>query len=82
MRLHIRPSVLQALEDLYSHYDGSVRNSTGGIVQLVYGDDGLDPVSMEGKDGKPCEFARVLNNVCVMNTRAADQEVLLPKVNE
>ena len=34
-----------------AQYDHTVRNSTGGIVQLVYGDDGLDPVSMEGKDG-------------------------------
>lgn len=25
-----------------------VRNSAGGIVQLAYGDDGLDPLTMEG----------------------------------
>ena len=45
-------------------YDNTVRNSTGGIVQLRYGDDGLDPVSMEGKDGTPVDFRRLLMRVC------------------
>lgn len=57
--------LMKALEDLSIQYDGTVRNSTGGIVQLVYGDDGLDPVYMEGKDGKPVDFKRLL-----MRTRA------------
>lgn len=30
------------------HYDLSVRNSIGEVVQFVYGGDGLDPCSMEG----------------------------------
>lgn len=37
----------------------------GGIVQLIYGDDGLDPVFMEGRDGAPVDFKRLL-----MRTRA------------
>lgn len=54
---------LQALEDLYVHYDQTVRNAAGGIVQFSYGDDGLDPVVMEGKDGKPLDFERLLAKV-------------------
>jgi DNA-directed RNA polymerase III subunit RPC1 len=46
-----------------SQYDNTVRNSTGGIVQLLYGDDGLDPVSMEGKDGTPVDFRRLFMRV-------------------
>jgi DNA-directed RNA polymerase III subunit RPC1 len=53
----------QALEDLYVHYDATVRNAAGGIVQFAYGDDGLDPVVMEGKDGKPLDFERLLAKV-------------------
>ena len=26
--------LMKALEDLYTHYDGSVRNAAGGIVQV------------------------------------------------
>jgi hypothetical protein len=53
----------QALEDLYVHYDATVRNAAGGIVQFAYGDDGLDPVVMEGKDGRPLDFERLLAKV-------------------
>ncbi len=37
-----------------------MRNSESNLVQFRYGDDGLDPVAMEGKDGKTLAFARVL----------------------
>ena len=40
-----------------------VRNSAGGIVQLTYGDDGLDPVAMEAQEGKPVDLARSLSVV-------------------
>lgn len=55
--------VLQALEDLYVHYDQTVRNAASGIVQFTYGDDGMDPVTMEGKDGQPLDFKRTLAKV-------------------
>ncbi|DBB09251.1 hypothetical protein WJX82_001205 [Trebouxia sp. C0006] len=55
--------LMKSLEDLYTHYDGTVRNSASGIVQLTYGDDGLDPVSMEGKDGTPIDFVRTLSQI-------------------
>ena len=58
---------VQSLEDLSSHYDLTVRNSEGYIVQFLYGGDGLDPAAMEGKD-KPVDFSRVLHHVrvCMM----------------
>lgn len=34
-----------------------MRNSVGGIVQFTYGDDGLDPSSLEG-DAQPLDFNR------------------------
>ena len=55
----------QALEDLYTHYDMTVRNAAGGIVQFVYGDDGMDPVTMEGKGASALDFDKVLGKVCV-----------------
>lgn len=41
--------LLQSLEDLVVHYDGSVRNAEGDIIQFNYGCDSLDPTYMEGK---------------------------------
>ncbi|KAK3262168.1 hypothetical protein CYMTET_28960, partial [Cymbomonas tetramitiformis] len=69
----------RSLEDLFSHYDGTVRNCAGGIVQLSYGDDGLDPVSMEGDAGQPVHFARQMNNECWHTIRDPEEPVLLPE---
>uniref|UniRef100_A0A7S3JTW6 DNA-directed RNA polymerase subunit n=1 Tax=Aureoumbra lagunensis TaxID=44058 RepID=A0A7S3JTW6_9STRA len=51
--------LMKALEDLSVQYDGTVRNSESNIVQLVFGDDGLDPGKMEANDG-PVDFDRLL----------------------
>ncbi|KAI9205133.1 uncharacterized protein BJ171DRAFT_441903 [Polychytrium aggregatum] len=53
--------LMKALEDLTAHYDRSVRNASGGVVQFVYGDDGLDPASIEGAQ-QPVEFVRNLQH--------------------
>lgn len=53
--------LMKALEDLVCHYDQSVRDSYGGLVQFKYGDDGLDPVMIEGNQ-QPVDFKRTLNH--------------------
>lgn len=53
--------LMKALEDLYVHYDASVRNAAGGVVQLRYGEDGMDPMGMEGKGGEPVALDRLLS---------------------
>lgn len=57
---------MKALEDLSVQYDDTVRNCSGGIVQFVYGDDGLDPTGMEGQN-KPVDFVRV-RSVCLVSS--------------
>ena len=64
--------LMKALEDLSLRYDGTVRNSTGGIVQLQYGDDGMEPTDMEQKESKPVEFSRLIQHVRGMVPRAGD----------
>lgn len=46
---YMQRRLVKSLEDLVIHYDGSVRNAEGDIVQIVYGSDGLDPTYMEGR---------------------------------
>ncbi|KAF5727410.1 DNA-directed RNA polymerase III subunit rpc1 isoform X1 [Tripterygium wilfordii] len=55
--------LMKALEDLSIQYDDTVRNASGGIVQFFYGDDGMDPAAMEGKNGFPLNFDRLLMKV-------------------
>ncbi|CAD6948305.1 unnamed protein product, partial [Tilletia laevis] len=49
--------LMKALEDLSVHYDKSVRNSAGGMVQFEYGTDALDPAELEG-NALPVEYRR------------------------
>lgn len=56
---YLQRRLVKCLEDLVVHYDGSVRNAIGEIVEFIYGGDGLDPVFMEVKD-RPVDLARQL----------------------
>ncbi|XP_012263608.2 DNA-directed RNA polymerase III subunit RPC1 [Athalia rosae] len=59
---YMQRRLVKSLEDLCLHYDMTVRNSVGDIVQILYGGDGLDPTYMEGKDC-PVDYKRVLDHV-------------------
>jgi hypothetical protein len=55
--------LMKSLEDLYLAYDSTVRNSAGSLVQFVYGDDSLDPLEMEGPNGRPLDLPALLRDV-------------------
>jgi DNA-directed RNA polymerase III subunit RPC1 len=61
---YMQRRLMKALEDLTTRYDLSVRNSVGGMVQFVYGDDALDPAAMES-DAGPVAFDRTWNHAKV-----------------
>ena len=58
---YMQRRLMKALEDLSTHYDFSVRNSVGGVVQFLYGDDGLDPAELEG-NALPVEYNRTFRH--------------------
>jgi len=62
---YMQRRLMKALEDLTTQYDLSVRNSTGGVVQFRYGDDGLDPACLEG-DAQPIDLHRSLGHAMVI----------------
>uniref|UniRef100_A0A1D1XDD4 DNA-directed RNA polymerase subunit n=1 Tax=Anthurium amnicola TaxID=1678845 RepID=A0A1D1XDD4_9ARAE len=55
--------LMKSLEDLSTHYDQTVRNASGGIVQFVYGDDAMDPAKMEGEDGNPLNLNQLFSKI-------------------
>ncbi|XP_055374770.1 DNA-directed RNA polymerase III subunit RPC1 [Condylostylus longicornis] len=59
---YLQRRLVKCLEDLVVHYDGSVRNAIGEIVELTYGGDGLDPAFMEVKN-KPVDLVRQFNHI-------------------
>ncbi|GMH41051.1 hypothetical protein BSKO_08961 [Bryopsis sp. KO-2023] len=61
--------LMKALEDLYVHYDYSVRDASSGIVQFTYGDDALDPLGIEGKKGEVLDFTRMMLRIKALSGR-------------
>ncbi|QDZ25695.1 DNA-directed RNA polymerase [Chloropicon primus] len=70
--------LMKALEDLATRYDNTVRTCNGVVIQFTYGDDSLDPVEVEEKDGNPVNFERILNLVRTRNPSNA-KDSLLPQ---
>ncbi|XP_015787485.1 DNA-directed RNA polymerase III subunit RPC1 [Tetranychus urticae] len=68
---YMQRRLVKALEDLVSHYDGSVRNSRGEVIQFIYGDDSLDPACMEDND-KPVNFDRMMLHVATTHPSEID----------
>ena len=44
---YIQRKLIKAMEDLKTHYDLSVRNADGNIIQFLYGEDGFDYCKIE-----------------------------------
>lgn len=44
---YIQRRLIKAMEGLTLQYDGSVRNSNGDLIQLRYGEDGMDGATVE-----------------------------------
>jgi len=71
--------LMKALEDLYVHYDGSVRAANKSVLQFKYGDDGLDPCYMESGDGQPLDLGRSMERVKALTPQLEGEPTLLPR---
>jgi len=43
---YVQRQMIKSLEDLKVHYDGTVRSANGTIVQMAYGEDGMDSMAI------------------------------------
>ncbi len=57
---YIQRRLVKAMEDVRVHYDATVRNSLGDIIQFVYGEDGMDGSFIE---------KQTIDSVAMDNTR-------------
>ncbi len=64
---YMQRRLINALEHLRIEYDGTVRNSTGEIIQFRYGEDGVDPAKSD--HGKAVNVARIAEQVRIMAER-------------
>lgn len=72
---YMQRRLMKALEDLSTHYDFSVRNSVGGVVQFLYGDDGLDPAELEG-NALPIDYQRTWEHALAISSHLPSRTML------
>jgi len=58
---YMQRRLINALEHLRLEYDGTVRSSTGEIIQFKYGEDGVDPAKSD--HGKAVNVSRLIEQV-------------------
>jgi len=77
--------LIKSLEDLSCHYDMTVRDATGNLVQFKFGNDGLDPTNLEGDD-QPVDFERswlhIQNLIDGKEDPALQPEEIMPALAE
>jgi len=66
---YMQRRIIKLTEDIKIQYDGTVRDQTGKIYQLSYGDDGFDPTHTV-KVGETQEFCDVSRLVSKLNLKA------------
>jgi DNA-directed RNA polymerase subunit A' len=79
---YMQRRLINALEHLRIEYDGTVRNSTGDIIQLCYGEDGVDPAKSD--HGKAVNVSRIVEQVRIMmgKEKGAPTEYVKEKIEE
>jgi len=61
---YMQRRLINALEHLRIEYDGTVRDSIGDIIQLRYGEDGVDPAKSD--HGKAVNVSRLIEQIKIM----------------
>ena len=62
---YIQRRIIKVCEDISTKYDGSVRDTTGKIYQMAYGDTGLDPCATVkvGDKQQACDVSRIADRL-------------------
>jgi DNA-directed RNA polymerase beta' subunit len=62
---YMQRRIVKLTEDIVCQYGGTVRDATGRIYQLAYGNDGLDPTMTTRVNGKQevCNISRLVNRL-------------------
>eukprot|EP01064_Diplonema_japonicum_P037086 TRINITY_DN8602_c0_g4_i2.p1 TRINITY_DN8602_c0_g4~~TRINITY_DN8602_c0_g4_i2.p1 ORF type:complete len:1503 (+),score=319.73 TRINITY_DN8602_c0_g4_i2:88-4509(+) len=74
---YMQRRLVKSMEDLCVQYDNTVMDSQGILVQLTFGDDGIDPLYTETADFRPVNFDILWNNLSMSRAAASRKEIPL-----
>ena len=60
---YMQRRLINALEHIRLEYDGTVRDSSGDIIQFMYGEDGVDPAKSD--HGKAVNVSRLMDQITI-----------------
>ena len=66
---YLQRCLVKHLEELKVHYDHTVRDANSNVIQFLYGDDGIDPMSSALLGGKENQLDFLLNNTNALKYR-------------
>ena len=70
---YIQRRLVKAMETVMARYDGTLRTSSGQVVQFLYGEDGMDAVWIEKQNFDSLTLAKPeFDKKFVMNTSGPD----------
>jgi DNA-directed RNA polymerase subunit A' len=79
---YMQRRLINALEQLRVEYDGTVRNSGGDIIQITYGEDGVDPAKSD--HGLAVNVSRIVDQVGIMveKEKAATKDYVMGELEK
>ena len=83
---YIQRRIIKVCEDIQVKYDGTVRDTTGNVYQMAYGDNGMDPCETVkvGKTQMPCDISRMVARLNLQHemkeeAKVDEQPITTPK---
>ena len=73
---YIQRRIIKINEDIQTQYDNTVRDITGEIYQLSYGNDGMDPsqtVKVSGEQ-QPYDISRIISRLNLQHEMTKENE--------
>jgi len=70
---YMQRRLINALEHIRLEYDGTVRNSAGDIIQIQYGEDGVDPAKSD--HGKAVNVSRLVDQIKIAKEKGRPASV-------
>ena len=73
---YIQRRIIKVCEDIQVKYDGTVRDTTGNVYQMAYGDNGMDPCSTVkvGDKQMPCDISRMIDRLNLQHELKEEKE--------
>jgi DNA-directed RNA polymerase I subunit RPA1 len=63
---YLQRCLVKGLEELRVHYDHTVRDADAGVVQFLYGEDGVDPLHSKYLDGQAPQMTALARNYAAL----------------